>query len=144
MSTGQDVRPDRPLAKKSLFLLSCIAGITIFLFYIIALSSLLLLLTLLAFELVLAIALARFGMATIVGRCMGRHAEILPIFLRSFWLRKAIHTRVPLIGQDAPKLFAMLQNICEKAKVPFPNEVFLEMNAGAWVRLRGYRRGAGK
>ena len=26
----------------------------------------------------------------------------------------------------------------------FPPQVFLEMGAGAWVRLRGYRRGAGK
>ena len=144
MSTRQDVRPDRPLAKKSLFLLACTAGITISFFYIFALTSLLLLLTLLAFELILALAAARFGMATIVGRCVGRHAAILPIFLRSFWLGKTVHTRLPLIREDAPKLFAMLQKICEKAKVPFPNDVFLEMNAGAWVRLRGYRRGAGK
>src|SRR5438045_9143285 len=144
MSAGNDLPLDRPLTKGALFLLGCGTICIIFFFYVFAVSSLLLLLILLSVELVLALALARFGLATIMTRCMERHVALLPIFFRSFLLGKGLETRIALSQEDAPKLFAMLQKVCEKAKVTFPGEVLLEMNAGAWVRLRGYRRGVGK
>jgi Zn-dependent protease with chaperone function len=44
---------------------------------------------------------------------------------------------------DAPRLFKLLRDLCERANVAVPKEVLLEMTVNAWVRMDGYRRGAG-
>ena len=135
---------EKPLSKGGVIILSCAAGATILLFYLWAALGVVLLSILLACELVLVLAAARFGLAGPMGRMMGRHMAPLPVFFRSFWIRKGSEFRVALKPEAAPRLFSLLTRLCERAKVEPPREVMLEMTVNAWVRLKGYRRGAGK
>jgi Zn-dependent protease with chaperone function/tetratricopeptide (TPR) repeat protein len=126
------------------FALVCAAGATILLFYVFAALSVVFLLGLLACELVFVVAAARFGLGGPMARVMTRHMATLPVFFRSFWIKKGSEFRVALKPDEAPKLFKLLQGLCERAKVALPREILLEMSVNAWVRLAGYRRGAGK
>jgi Zn-dependent protease with chaperone function len=64
--------------------------------------------------------------------------------VRSWHLRKVDETCTPLAPEEAPALFSMLESLCFLRRIDFPPQVFVELEAGAWVRLHGYRRGAGK
>ena len=70
------------------------------------------------------------------------HFALAGVFLRSWRLRREVETCVALAPEEAPALFSMLESLCFLRGVAFPPQVFVEMQAGAWVRLRG--RGAGK
>ena len=135
---------DKPLSGFSRVALFCSAGATILLTYILSTLSVLLLLATIGFELLLAVALARFGLARLIGNTMGAHIALLTLLLRSFWLRKGAEFRVQLLQADAPALFELLKKLCQKAQVEMPREVSVEMSTNAWVRLKGYRRGAGR
>src|SRR5262249_39603822 len=52
--------------------------------------------------------------------------------------------RITLKREDAPELFRILGNLCERVHVSMPQSVALEMTTNAWVRMKGYRRGAGR
>ena len=145
MTTGDiEVTPEKPLSGGSRFALASKAGMMILLFYLFTAGSILSLLALLAVEFALTVALARFGAGVLMARAMGKHLAPLPVFLRSLWIRRGVEFRILLQPADAPGLYLILERLCERAKVPLPRSVALEMSANAWVRLRGYRRGAGK
>jgi len=135
---------EKPLSQGKAIALACAAGGTILLFYLFAAGGVLLLLAVLGCELVFVLAAVRFGLGGPMARLMTRHMATLPIFFRSLWIRKGSEFRVALQPERAPKLFKLLEGLCERAKVTLPNEVLLEMSVNAWVRLDGYRRGAGK
>src|SRR5262245_22641409 len=104
--------------------------------------SIIFLLTLLALELLLLLAAARFGIARLITPLLKRHTPLLWIFLRSFWLRKGAEYRLLLQRSDAPRLFAIVDRIAERFSVASPKEISIEVGANAWVRLPGYRSGA--
>jgi Zn-dependent protease with chaperone function/Tfp pilus assembly protein PilF len=135
---------EKPLSKGSIFALGCAAAGTMLLFYVFSAVSVLLLVVLLAFETVFLLVALRFGLAGPMARVMNRHLAALPILFRSFWIRKGSEFRVALHPDDAPRLFRLLGDLCERANVAVPREVLLEMTVNAWVRMDGYRRGAGK
>jgi heat shock protein HtpX len=114
------------------------------LFYLFTVVSVLGLSVLLLVELCLVVALARFGLAGMMVRAMSEHVGALPVFLRSLRVRKTTEFNISLKPEEAPGLFALLQKLCERVDVRLPQGVALEMTCGAWVRLKGYRRGAGK
>jgi Zn-dependent protease with chaperone function/tetratricopeptide (TPR) repeat protein len=134
-------KPLRGVAK--LFLASAAAAMIV-LFYLFVLLSIVAHCVLLTLELGAALILARFGAAAIMGQVMGEHLALLPIFLGSLWLKKGNEYRITLKREDAPGLFQLLQNLCARVDVRMPQTVALEMTANAWVRMKGYRRGAGK
>src|SRR5437016_9676097 len=115
-----------------------------FLWYVFSICCILLLLALTACELGLVLGLARVGLAGVMARVLGDHLALLTVFFRSFWLRKGLEFRIPLHAADAPGLFSVLRKLCQRAEVTLPDEVSLEMNLNAWVRLHGYRRGTGR
>ncbi len=119
------------------------AAATILLFYLFVLVSVVLLLVVLAVEFVILIALVRFGATRLITPAMGKHGELLWIFLRSLRLGKGAEYRIVLGPADAPDLFTLLDSVCAKAKVPLPHKVYLLMGVSAWVQLKGLRRGAG-
>ena len=135
---------EKPLTKGAVFTLSCAAAGTILLFYLFATISVFFLVLLLACEFLGALAAVRFGLAGPIARLMTRHLAPLPIFYRSLWLKKGSEFRVPIQPEDAPKLFTLLHDLSQRARVAVPKEVLLEMSVNAWVRLDGYRRGAGR
>jgi len=134
---------DRPLSGMANVTLQIGAGATILFFYLFVLFSILILLVILLVELVIFLALARFGLGRLFVPVIARHGGFLGIFLRSLWLEKPREFQVPLRPEDAPGLFTMLAAVCKKAGVPLPRRVQLQMGVTAWVRMKGYRKGAG-
>jgi Zn-dependent protease with chaperone function len=116
----------------------------IFLFYSFVAAAILLLAVWIAIELVAGFLGGRLRWAFKVRQAFQQHFALTGVFLRSLHLRKVVETCVPLAPADAPELFSMLESLCLRTGIDFPPDVFMEMEAGAWVRLKGYRRGAGQ
>jgi Zn-dependent protease with chaperone function len=135
--------PERPLSATAKGVLIASTVTTILLFYVLALTSVLLLLALLGFELLLTLGLARFGLARFMIPVMNRHFAIVGIFCRILYSRKEAEYRISLKPEDAPGLFAILEKLSRRMDLAMPRVVSLEMTANAWVRLKGFRRGAG-
>jgi Zn-dependent protease with chaperone function len=137
-----DVSIERPLAGAAKVGLALGAAGMIVLFYLFMVLSVAGLSLLLLVELGLVIALARFGAAGLMVRAMTEHLAALPVFLRSLRIKKTAEFRISLKPDEAPRLFALLENLCQRVEVRLPRDVALEMSSGAWVRLKGYRAGA--
>jgi len=136
MSTG-------PLEKSGKFFLMLSAAATILTCYLFSLASIVLLLLLLALEFALLLILLRFGLAGVFVDFIKRHSMLVGIFVRNLWLSKGVEYQIPLPRDEAPELFAMLDSLSTRLKIAPPSEVRIEMNFGAWVRMRGYGRGRG-
>lgn len=134
---------EAPLGRSSRFVLAAGAGGTILLFYLFAVASILFLLLLALAECVLFLVLLRFGLAGIMVNALYRHVPLIGMFIRSFRIKPPAQFHIPLTKGDAPLLFVRLENLCTRLEIPPPGVVHLEMDLGAWVELKGYRRGAG-
>jgi Zn-dependent protease with chaperone function/tetratricopeptide (TPR) repeat protein len=135
---------EKPLNGGAKALLIACAGLLVFLFYLWALVSILFLLVLVALEIALIVVLARFGLAAVALIPLRSHIPLIGIFFRSLPLREPAEFRIPLKREDAPGLFVMLETLCRRLQLAPPDTVFLEMHLNAWVRLKGYKRGAGR
>lgn len=133
---------EKPLTGFARFFLVVSAALAIALFYSFIVAVVILLLVMLACELAVAAACARFGAAGLITPYIKRHSGVLFLCLRSLWIDKSVKFQVPLTESDAPELFAFLRTLSLKFAVPAPREVLMEMNTGAWVMLKGVRRGA--
>lgn len=119
-------------------LLSVVGGVlVVFLFYSFVAASVFLVAICLAVELVGGFVGGRFRWAFRLRQGLPGHFALLRTLLRSLRLRKARENCVPLHAEDAPELFAMLDSLCLRTGTTFPPEVFVEIEATAWVRLRG-------
>ncbi|MEP6663057.1 MAG: M48 family metalloprotease, partial [Verrucomicrobiota bacterium] len=136
--------PEKPLTPPARLLLALTASVTLLVCFLFVIVSILLLLVVLALELVLVIGALRFGFAGVLFPIFHRHVGLLRLFLSMFGFRKNAKFHIVLQPQDAPGLFAILQNLCVRLKLAMPREVALEMGCNAWVRLKGSGRGAGK
>jgi Zn-dependent protease with chaperone function/Tfp pilus assembly protein PilF len=116
----------------------------IFLFYTYVVAALLFLAVLIAVEWVAGVFGGRFRWAFLARKSFRGHSALAGVFLRSCRLRKVAETCVPLAPADAPALFSMLESLCFLMGIAFPPQVFVALEAGAWVRLHGGRRGADK
>ena len=144
MNAGGASVGDRPLTGFAKLALFCAAGATILLSYLFFSISVLCMLLILGVEMVILIALARFGLVRLIGGVVTAHANLLKVMLRSVWLRKGVELRAQLRQADAPALFELIDRLCAKTEVQMPHQVSIEMGVNAWVKLQGYRRGAGK
>lgn len=135
---------EKPLNGFSRLALFCGAGAVVLLSYIFFTVSLFLLLLLIGLEFLLLLGLARFGLARVMSGVMGSHIALLTVLVRGFWLKKGVEFQVMLQQPEAPALFELLKTLCQKAQVEMPRAISVEMTANAWVRLKGYRRNAGK
>jgi Zn-dependent protease with chaperone function/tetratricopeptide (TPR) repeat protein len=134
---------DRPLSGGENFMLLVGATATMLLFYFFALVSIALLLVVIAVEFVAFVAVLRFGLAGVVIPLLRSHVALLNTFVRSMWLGKSESFRMALKKDDNPELYLQLKSVCQKAGVPMPRRVYLEMGPNAWVQMKGLRRGAG-
>src|SRR5439155_18438246 len=114
MQAKPEIRGERPLsgAKKVALVVSGV--VTIGLCYAFSVVSILGLLVLLAAELAVMVGAARFGAAGAITPIIKRHAPLLKTFLRSFWLQKGTDYRLPLHPTDAPRLFAIRDQMARK------------------------------
>lgn len=133
----------RPLSGTARLALIGSTAATIALFYLFITVSLLGLLAWIGFMLLIALALARFGASGIVTKYMERDFRVLGIVGRRLWLSESAAYRLPLQRADAPRLFALVENLAAKFAIPPPDELCIEMTAGAWVQLRGLKSGLG-
>jgi Zn-dependent protease with chaperone function len=144
MTPQSDRVRDRPRSSASKLLPLAGGASIILLFYSFVVAIIFSLAVLIAIELVAGFMGVRFRWAFKVRQAFRGHFALAAVFLRSLRLRKFVETCVPLAPQDAPGLFSMLESLCSLRGIDFPPEVLLEMEACAWVRLKGCRRGSGK
>jgi tetratricopeptide (TPR) repeat protein len=130
---------EKPLGKSARWLLMLSAALAIGLFYLYAACALICLPVLLGVEIVIAAALARFGAIRLITPTIETHGRLLGLLAGSFWRRKQRQFQVPIQAADAPGLFALLERLAHRLVVPVPRKVVLEMNSGAWVKLKGLR-----
>jgi Zn-dependent protease with chaperone function/tetratricopeptide (TPR) repeat protein len=140
MNVESGAAVERPLSGYSRLALFSGAGASILLFYVFFCISFLLLALLVGCEL-LFVVLSR---AVMLMRLMQPHVNLLEVFARSFWPRKRVEIRIQLQQPEAPALFEMVQRLCQSAAVAMAGEISVDLSTNAWVRLKGYRRGAGK
>jgi Zn-dependent protease with chaperone function len=133
---------ERPLSGAAKLGLILSAALAITLFYTFATLSVLLLLILLVLELGVFILLLRFGLSRVMVPFLERHTKLVALSFRSFWIRKRTKFQVEIEEKDAPNLFAILERLSQRLQVRPPRQVQIEMNAAAWVLLKGVRRGA--
>ncbi len=110
--------------------------------YLFWMVSVVLLLALLLLDLVLWIALVRFGRGYIATLMLRRHSAFLFIFVRALILKDPPDPTVALTRDDAPLLFDTVEKLARKVEVAAPKEIVLEMGANAWIHLKGWTRGS--
>src|SRR5689334_2394852 len=106
-----EVTVEKPLNTSQKAVLSITAFAMIGLCYAFSIVSILLLLFVIAFELIWFLGAARFGLSGHVTPILRRHASILMVFVRSFWLGKHHEMRIQLQPHEAPKLFTILEDL---------------------------------
>jgi len=134
-------QPLNPAARAALVVS---AAATILLFYVAAIASLVLLGLAIAILCVVVVGAARFGLADHVVRALKPPAEIFGVLARNLWLPTSPVYHLALERDDAPALYAMVEELAQRMEVAPPREILLEMNAGAWVMLGGFGRGRGR
>ncbi len=119
-------------------------GAIIFLFYSFVAATTLFLAVWIALECAAGFLGGRMRWAFQARKAFRGHFALAGVFLRSCRLRQVAETCVALAPEEAPALFSMLESLCFLRGMAFPPQVFVEMQAGAWVRLHGRGCGAGK
>src|SRR5262245_300915 len=106
MHDSGDVKAEKPLksAERTVLIVSGLA--TIALCYAFSISAILTFLLILAADVVVWLAGARFGLTAHINPVIKRHSQLFSIFVRSFWLPKTREYRLLLIEKDAPRLFS--------------------------------------
>jgi hypothetical protein len=94
--------------------------------------------------LVVVLALARFAASGLLMPVLQKHAALLALLFKSLRLQKGVEYKIPLCKQDAPALYEMLDQLCHRLDLPFPQETVLQLGDGAWVRLKGMQSRMGK
>ena len=120
------------------------ASATLLAFYVTSIVAVVILIALVCVLFSCVLGASRFGVGWVLRPTLARQSTLLGTVVRSFWLRGRDEHRVMIGRADAPRLFTMLDDLSSRIGVAVPDEVSIEMHAGAWVRLQGYRRGAGR
>jgi Zn-dependent protease with chaperone function/tetratricopeptide (TPR) repeat protein len=135
---------DRPLSGAAKAALICGAAATIILFYLFAACTLVGLLIWVGLLLIVALAAVRFGAVRVIAPYLERDVKLLGLLAKSLWLRRGATFRLQLKPEEAPGIVAIMQRLCGRLQIPLPDAIFLEMNAGAWVELKGIKQNLGK
>lgn len=130
---------DQPLNASQRVGLICSAALVVLLFYLFVLACIGALLILIALEFIGIVVTARFGLIRFLLPFAERHVRLLVLIFGSFWQGRRSEFRLVLVESDAPALIDAMRRLAAAVGVPPPKEVRLEMNSGAWVRLRGFR-----
>lgn len=134
----------KPLTGASRILLIAGAALGVGLFYVFAALAALILLLVIGLEAVVALILARFGFMRVMTPIIRKHSRLAVVFVRSLWVRRGTEFQLTIAEADAPMLFAALRDIAAFLDTAMPERIVLEMNAGAWVSLKGFGRGSNK
>ncbi len=126
------------------WLLTLRAGLAVLQFYGFASACMLLLTICVVFEFAGGFAGGRLRWAAALRRSLRTHFSLPKTFARGLRLPGMAEARVPLPREEAPELFLMIEALCARTHIARPRQVLLEMQMNAWVRLGGFRRGAGK
>jgi Zn-dependent protease with chaperone function len=144
VKTDPPFTPERPLPDSVRLRLILSATAVIGGFYLFSFAALLAMGLILAAEIALLLGMARFGAAGLIGRALGPQLRLGSLLLTSLNLKPGVEYNVEIRRDEAPRLFALLEDVARRVGVSPPDSVRLEMTCGAWVRLRGYRQGRGR
>jgi len=142
MSSG--FSQERPLNRSARIVLVLSAAFTIILFYLFVALAALFLLVWIGLELIVAIALARFGLAGLISSDIGRNILLVRLLVGSLWLKHRTNFRVVLDKAKAPGVFAISEALAARLNIPPPDKIYIELGAGAWVELRGLKQKIGR
>jgi Zn-dependent protease with chaperone function len=135
---------ERPVSGLALLVLTTSAVAGVLLGYLYCFVALVTMGALVLIELALILALARIGLAGFMLEMIQAHTRLLALVARSLGLRQPTEYQMPLQREDAPRLFALIEQMSQRLGVPTPEHTVLELGTGAWVRLHGYQRGVGR
>jgi Zn-dependent protease with chaperone function len=135
--------PETPLQGAVMLSLVASATAITILFYGFCLFALALIGVLLLLDIALLIALARFGMHEYMIEPIRDQTRLAGFIFQSLNLGRAPDEGLPLSREEAPRLWAMVTAMAQRVGVPLPDVLLLQMDANAWVQLRGYRKGRG-
>jgi Zn-dependent protease with chaperone function len=141
---GSEAPAEKPLSAGARTTLALGVGLVMLSFYFFSLVSVLLLVVLVAGELLVVLALLRFGASRVMVPYMEKHVGLVRLFFRNFQVPKGVEYKISLLQADAPALYEMLDGLCRKLELSFPQEIVLQLADNAFVRLKGLRSGAGK
>lgn len=119
------------------------AGGTIALFYLFICCTITGMLVWIGTTLLITVVLARIGLANLTIKYVQRDMQLLGLLTRCLWLSRGTDFRLKLQPEQAPGIMRILQRLCGRLQIPLPDAVFLEMNAGAWVELKGLQHNLG-
>jgi Zn-dependent protease with chaperone function/tetratricopeptide (TPR) repeat protein len=142
-SRRSTIAGERPLTPAERSALVATAATTTLLFYVVATAVSIALLALCTVLVIILVVAARLGASGFIAPIVEREWLLLKIVVRSLWLPKPVNYRLKIEQREAPRLFALLTRLSTKMGVRPPDEVFVEMNNGAWVQLKGLVRGRG-
>jgi Zn-dependent protease with chaperone function/tetratricopeptide (TPR) repeat protein len=143
-SRRSTIAGERPLNPAERSALVVTAATTTLLFYVVTSAVSIALLALCTVLVAILLVAARVGAAGFIAPIVEREWLLLKIVVRSLWLPKPVNYRLRLDPGDAPGLFALITRLAARMDVRPPDEVFVEMNNGAWVQLKGLVRGRGR
>ncbi len=133
---------EKPLGETAKLSLILTAALVIAVFYAFVIGSIAVLVVILAVELLVFAFALRFGLSRLLIPGVQRRTGLVTLFVRSFSVQRRAKARVPISEQDAPRLFTLLAQLAARIGVKPPRRVIVEMSSGAWVELKGFRRGA--
>jgi Zn-dependent protease with chaperone function/tetratricopeptide (TPR) repeat protein len=130
---------ERPLSPFRRVLLIAGATAVMLLAYLFCLLALLVVLFMLALDVVLLVPAARVGMAKMMAGALKQQWRLAGLLLRGLQLKEGPDYDIVLTREEAPRLFALAEELAPLVGVPPPAEIRLVMRLNAWVKVRGYR-----
>lgn len=134
-----DRRPEVPLTGFARLRVVSGAVLGIAAFYVVASVLVFVLVIVLLVGLAVAILLARFGLWRLATPLIDPHLKLLVLLAKSAWTRDRPEFCTALKSGEARPLSAMVARLAAAFAVPAPRTIVVEMTAGAWIELGGWR-----
>ncbi len=143
-SSNEMPNAQRPLPPSVAGRTALLAAGLLLAFYVLCLLALLADFGLMLCLFVIMIAASRLGLAGVLRAPLAALSRLAVLICRSLNLRRGPEYTMPLHPAQAPRLFALVEQVAGQVGVAPPDQVRLEMSDNAWVKLRGYRQGRGR
>jgi Zn-dependent protease with chaperone function/tetratricopeptide (TPR) repeat protein len=135
---------ERPLKPAARFFLVCFASAVMLACYGFAVSALALISMLLAFEVLVVLVAARFGLIGFAAAILERHLALAAVFLRCVRLQRGPDFGFALAREEATRLFEIVESLCGKLGIRPPSVIWVQNGVNAHVELKGIHRVAGR
>jgi tetratricopeptide (TPR) repeat protein/Zn-dependent protease with chaperone function len=143
MSSQFEPSEERSLSDAGNWPFTLRASFFVFLFYAFALACILVLTACVVVEFAIGFIGGRFFWAAGMRRALKIHFRLLKTFVQSLRLTKAAAARIPLQREEAPEVFLMIESLRAQTQIAVPQQILVEMQMNAWIRLDGFWSSSG-